>query len=387
MMDNFTLCLSTKVLFGKGQISAIKNEIPQGSHVLITYGGGSVLKNGVMRQVKDALAGFDVFEFGGITANPEYGTLLKALPAIKENGIDFLLAVGGGSVLDGTKFISAAAKYYDPENLWEIMTTHGGKITDCLPIGAVMTLAATGSEMNCGAVISRHETGDKLDFYFGGVLPKFAVLDPTLTYSLPPRQTANGVIDAFSHTAEGYMTYPVHAQISDRFSEGIFATLMEEGPVALAEPENYDARANIMWAATNALNYYLMTGIPGDGVSHQIGHELTAMFGIDHGLTLAAVMPAVFRYEKGAKKQKLAQFARRVLGRDGDDGVLADTAIREITAFFEKMGAATRLSYYGINASAIPEIVKMLEKHGRYNCGEHHNINPKEMGEILVLAL
>ena len=386
-MDNFTMCLSTKILFGKGQIENIKQEIPRDARVLVTYGRGSVLKNGVMEQVRKALSGHAFFEFGGIEANPQFETLKKALPIVKEEKIDFLLAVGGGSVVDGTKFISVASRYYDQQNLWEILLTHGAKVKECLPIGVVMTMAATGSEMNEGAVVSRRETGDKLDFYFHGILPKFAVLDPTTTFSLPQRQTANGVIDAFAHTAEGYMTYPARAQLSDRFSEGIFSTLMEEGPIAMNNPTDYDARANIMWAATNALNHMLQTGIPLDGVSHQIGHELTAMFGIDHARTLAVVMPAVYQYEKEAKKQKLAQFSRRVLGRSGEDDRLADTAIEEMTAFFQKMGAGTRLSDYEVDANAIPRLVAKLKEHGRFNCGEHHNIGPKEMGEILQLAL
>ena len=386
-MDNFTLCLSTKVLFGKGQIANIKYEVPKDARILITYGRGSVFKNGVMDQVHEALKGFATFEFGGIEPNPHFETLIKALPIVEKEKINFLLAVGGGSVLDGTKFIAAAAKYYDQNNLWEILTTHGAKIKGCLPVASIMTIPATGSEMNNTAVISRVETGDKLSFVYDGVLPKFAVLDPAVTFSLPPRQTANGVIDAFVHVAEQYMTYPVRAQIPDRFSEAVFSTLMEEGPVAMENPNDYDARANIMWAATNGLNHILATGVPQDWVSHAIGHELTAMFGIDHGRTLAIVLPAVYEYEKESKKQKLAQFARRVLGKSGRDDELADVTIKETRAFFEKMGAKTHLSDYGIGEDAIPKLVKKLEEHRQVGCGEHCNIGPKEMGEILKLAL
>lgn len=386
-MDNFTMCLSTKVLFGKGQIINIRNEIPKNARILITYGGGSVFKNGVMSQVRESLADFTTFEFGGIESNPRFETLIKALPIISEEKIDFLLAVGGGSVLDGTKFISVAAKYYNPDNLWEILLTEGSKVTECIPVGTIMTIPATGSEMNSSAVISRAQTNDKLEFFFNGVLPKFAVLDPSVTFSLSPHQTANGVIDAFVHTAEQYMTYPVRAQISDRFCEGIFSTLMEEGPIVMKNPMDYDARANIMWAATNALNRLVQTGIPQDWVSHDIGHELTAMFNIDHGRTLAIILPAVYRYEKNVKKEKLAQFARRVLGKDGPDSQLADVAIEETITFFKKMGASTCLSDYGVDAKSIPLIVEKLVEHKKYNCGEHKNIGPNEMGEILMLAL
>ena len=386
-MDNFTMCLSTKVLFGKGQIKNIREEIPKNSRVLITYGGGSVFKNGVMQKVREALDDFVTFEFGGIEPNPKFETLIKALPIIEKEKIDFLLAVGGGSVLDGTKFISAACKYCNQDNLWEIMLSNGAKVKDCLPIGTIMTLPATGSEMNSNAVISRMETCDKLEFSYEGLLPKFAVLDPSVTFSLPAHQTANGVIDAFVHVAEQYMTYPVNAKISDRFCEGIFATLMEEGPVVMQNPKDYDARANIMWAATNALNHLVETGIPEDWVSHDIGHELTAMFNIDHGCTLACVLPAVYKYEKETKKEKLAQFARRVLHKDGTDEELADITIEETIEFFRKMGIKTRLSDYGVSAKTIPIIVKKLQEHEKFNRGEHQNIGPKEMGDILKLAL
>lgn len=386
-MFNFTMCLSTKVLFGKGQISNIKDELPKDANILVTYGGGSVYKNGVMDQVHKALEGFNYYEFGGIQSNPQFEYLKTALPLIKEKKIDYLLAVGGGSVVDGTKFLSVASKYYDKDNLWEILLTHGSKIKECIPIGCIMTIAATGSEMNSGAVISRKETHDKLDFYYGGVLPKFCVLDPSVTFTLPVRQTANGVVDAFAHTAEGYMTYPAHNDLTDRYCEGIFATLMENGPLVLKEPDNYDARANIMWCATNALNHSLMAGIPGDGLSHLIGHELTGLYGVDHGRTLAVVMPAVFTYEKEAKKQKLAQFAKRVLNKEGTDDELADFAIKGIRSFFEEMGTGTHLSDYGIGEEEIPKIVEKLAEHKRFNCGEHGNINPPQMGEILKLAL
>ncbi len=260
----------------------------------MTYGGGSVKKTGVLDQVLSALAGFDVLEFGGIEPNPSYETLMNAVKIAREEKVTFLLAVGGGSVLDGTKFIAAAAHYDANIDPWEILETYGSKITRAIPMGSVLTLPATGSESNKGAVISRKTTGDKRAFMSEHVQPVFAILDPVYTYTLPPRQVANGVVDAFVHTVEQYVTYPVDGKIQDRFAEGILLTLVEDGPKALQEPENYNVRANIMWAATQALNGLIGAGVPQDWATHMLGHELTAMHGLDHAQTLAIVLPALW---------------------------------------------------------------------------------------------
>lgn len=262
-MNNFKLHTPTRILFGKGAIVDLRDQIPQDARVLITYGGGSVKKTGVLAQVQEALKGLDVREFGGIEPNPSYETLMKAVQLVRDENITFLLAVGGGSVLDGTKFIAAAAQYTDGVDPWHILETGGTEIRSAIPMGSVLTLPATGSESNAGAVISRKTTGDKQAFHSSFVQPVFAVLDPVYTYTLPPRQVANGVVDAFVHTVEQYVTYPVNGKIQDRFAEGILLTLIEEGPKALQEPENYDVRANVMWAATQALN-----GLIGAGGRH-----------------------------------------------------------------------------------------------------------------------
>lgn len=219
---------------------------------------------------------------------------MKAVQLVRDENITFLLAVGGGSVLDGTKFIAAAAQYTDGVDPWHILETGGTEIRSAIPMGSVLTLPATGSESNAGAVISRKTTGDKQAFHSSFVQPVFAVLDPVYTYTLPPRQVANGVVDAFVHTVEQYVTYPVNGKIQDRFAEGILLTLIEEGPKALQEPENYDVRANVMWAATQALNGLIGAGVPQDWATHMLGHELTAMHGLDHAQTLAIILPALW---------------------------------------------------------------------------------------------
>ena len=293
-MNNFDLHTPTRILFGKGAIADLRGQIPTGARVLITYGGGSVKKNGVLDQVYSALEGLDILEFSGIEPNPTYETLMKAVKIVREENVTFLLAVGGGSVLDGTKFIAAAANYADGIDPWHILQTGGSEIKSAIPMGSVLTLPATGSESNAGAVVSRKATGDKQAFHSAFVQPVFAVLDPVYTYTLPPRQVANGVVDAFVHTVEQYVTYPVNGKIQDRFAEGILLTLIEEGPKALQEPENYDVRANVMWAATQALNGLIGAGVPQDWATHMLGHELTAMHGLDHAQTLAIVLPALW---------------------------------------------------------------------------------------------
>lgn len=283
--------------------------------------------------------------------------------------------MGGGSVLDGTKFIAAAAHYADGIDPWHILETGGSDISSAIPMGSVLTLPATGSESNKGAVISRKTTGDKQAFMNEHVQPVFAILDPVYTYTLPARQVANGVVDAFVHTVEQYVTYPVNAKIQDRFAEGILLTLIEEGPKALKEPENYDVRANVMWAATRALNGLIGAGVPQDWATHMLGHELTAMHGPDHAQTLAVVLPALWNEKRDAKRAKLLQYAERVWNiTDGSDDARIDAAIEATRHFFESTGVPTRLSGYGTDGSSIPALLAKLEAHGMTQIGEHGDI-------------
>lgn len=383
-MQNFTFSNPTKIVFGEGQIAALKDLIPANARVLVTYGGGSIKANGVYDQVMAALAGKTFFEFGGIEPNPHYETVMRAVEVIRKENIDFLLAVGGGSVVDATKLMAAAVPF-DGEP-WDILEKQA-PFTKALPLACVLTLPATGTESNGNSVVTKAATQEKLSFGSPLVYPVFAILDPTVTYSLPPRQVANGVVDAFIHIMEQYLTYPVNAKVQDRFAEGLLLTLVEEGPKALKEPTNYDVRANVMWAATMALNGLIGVGVPQDWATHMIGHEITARHGLDHAQTLAIVLPALFQHQRGVKREKLIQFGQRVWNlNDTDHDVLIDKTIEKTREFFEAMGVPTRLSGYGIDASAIPALVDALVKHGLTALGEHGAIDPKAAEEILRLA-
>ncbi|WP_350313148.1 alcohol dehydrogenase [Dickeya fangzhongdai] len=374
-MQNFTLHTPTKILFGEGQIANLADQIPTDARILITYGGGSIKKNGVFDQVINALKGHNVLEFSGIEPNPTYETLMKAVEIVRKEKIDFLLAVGGGSVADGTKFIAAAAHYTAAEDPWHILQTWGAQVETAIPLGVVLTLPATGSESNSGAVITRKSSGDKQAFMNPLVCPRFAVLDPVVTYTLPERQIANGVVDAFVHTVEQYLTYPANAKVQDRFAEGLLLTLVEEGPRALQEQQNYDVRANVMWSATMALNGLIGAGVPQDWSTHMLGHEITAMHGLDHAQTLAIVLPAMLNERRVQKREKLLQYAERVWNlRDGTEDQRIDAAIAATRAFFEQMGVPTRLSDYQLDGSSIPAMVAKLEEHGMTALGEHHDI-------------
>lgn len=384
-MFNFTYHNPTRILFGEGQIANLTPLLPKGSKIMLTYGGGSIKQNGVYDQVIQALAGFDVVEFAGIEPNPAYETCMKAVAVVKQQQIDFILAVGGGSVIDGAKFIAAAARY-DGDG-WDILTRKA-KVKAAVPLACVLTLPATGSESNSGSVITKYSTQQKLSFMSPHVYPTFAVLDPTVTYSLPPRQIANGAVDAFVHIVEQYLTYPVEAAVQDRFAEGLLLTLLEYGPKSLAQPTNYDVRANLMWAATMALNGLIGVGVPQDWATHMIGHELTALYGLDHAQTLAIVLPALLQQQRQQKRQKLLQYGQRVFGlHHQDEERLIDEAISHTRAFFEHMGVPTRMSEYGIPADAVDILVEHLQQNHLVKIGEHGDITPEVVRAILRAAL
>ena len=383
-MNNFTFHNPTRILFGQGRIADIAREVPAGARVLITYGGGSVVKTGTLAEVKAALAGYTVFEFGGIEPNPTYETLMQAVELARREKIDFLLAVGGGSVIDGTKFIAAAIPFAGEP--WDILAKRA-PVKTTIAFGSVLTLPATGSEMNNGAVITRRASNDKLAFSNSRLYPRFSVLDPAKTFTLPPRQIANGVVDAFVHITEQYLTYPVDAKVQDRFAEGLLLTLIEEGPKALKEPENYAVRANIMWTATLALNGLIGAGVPNDWATHMLGHELTALHGLDHAQTLAVVLPAMLQVRRDEKREKLLQYAERVLSlKDGDADARIDQAIEKTRQFFESMQVPTRLSGYGIGQDAIPALLAQLERHGMVKLGERQDVNLDRSKQVFELA-
>lgn len=385
-MKNFEFKNPTKIIFGKDQIKSIKNEIPAEAKVLMLYGGGSIKKNGIFEQVKTALADHQVMEFGGIPANPEYEVLLNALKVIKDENISYLLAVGGGSVIDGTKFLSAAA-LYDGAEPWDIPKNKIPTLKG-MPFGTVLTLPATGSEMNSGAVITRAETKEKFTMGGAGLFPQFSVLDPQVIASIPQRQLANGITDAFNHVLEQYLTYPAHAHLQDRISEGILQTLVEIAPKIMADPSDYEAASNFMWSCTMALNGLIQKGVPTDWAVHAMGHELTALYGIDHARTLAIIAPRHYEYNFETKKEKLAQYAERVWNiKDGSIDEKATAAIKRTEAFFQNLGIETRLSAYTEDyEGTAEEISKRFKERGWEGLGEHQKLTSVDAEKIVKMA-
>lgn len=373
-MHNFEYYNPTRIVFGEGSIPRLADLVPADARVLVLYGGGSAERNGTLAEVEAALGDRRFQRFGGIEPNPTYETLMKAVEQIRREKLDFLLAVGGGSVVDGTKFVAAAVDY--PGDPWHILETRGKQIATALPIGAVLTLPATGSEVNCAAVVTRKALQAKLGFGNPLLYPRFAVLDPVKTYTLPPRQIANGVVDAFVHVMEQYVTQPAKAAVQDRYAESLLLTLIETGPQALAHPTDYDVRANLMWAATQALHGAVGAGVPQDWATHMIGHEITALYGLDHAQTLAVVLPNLLDVRRDVKRAKLLQYADRVWGlRAGDEDARIDQAIAHTRAFFEALGVRTRLADYGVGAEAVERIVAQLEAHRMVKLGEDRAVD------------
>ncbi len=385
-MNNFDYANPTHILFGKGRIADLAKVVPADARVLLLFGGGSIRSNGVLDEVHAALAGRTFHEFSGIEPNPSYENLMQAVELVRKEKINFLLAVGGGSVIDGTKFIAAAANF-DGEP-WAILEKGGRNVTSALPFGAVLTLPATGSEMNNGGVVTRKSIKAKMAFSSKHCFPLFSILDPSKTFTLPTRQIGNGVVDAFAHVMEQYMTYPANAPVQDRFAEGILQTLIEEGPKALANPEDYDVRANIMWCATLALNGLIGAGVPQDWATHMVGHELTALYDLDHAQTLAIVMPSMLRVRKEGKRAKLLQYAARVWHlTDGDEDTRIEAAIVKTQEFFEQMGVKTRLSDYELNADAVEAVLAQLGAHKMTTLGERRDVTLEVSRQVLELSL
>lgn len=384
-MNNFVYSNPTRIVFGKDTIGELKKLVPAEAKVLWTYGGGSIQRNGVYDQVKSALAGHRVIEFAGIQPNPLYETLMEAVKIVKAENVGFLLAVGGGSVLDGTKFIAAAARY-EGKDPWEFLARRREiTVQSAVPMGAVLTLPATGSESNGMAVISRKSTQEKLAFGCDHTYPRFAILDPQVTMTLPPKQVRNGIVDAFVHVMEQYATYPVNAAVQDRQAEGVLLTLIEQGPITLQNPRDYDARANLVWAATQALNGLMGVGVPQDWATHLIGHELTAFYGLDHAETLAIVMPSLLRHQRVRKAKKLLQFARRVWSiTDEDESCAIEAGIARMEAFFHALEMPTKLTDYRIDrAEAAGRIFDRFTQRGT-KLGEYSDLMAEPVREILL---
>jgi NADP-dependent alcohol dehydrogenase len=387
-MLNFELYNPTNYIFGKGQIEKLSDLVPKKSKILLAYGGGSIFKNDVYNQVKSALTDFEMVEFGGIEPNPRYETLLKAITLIREQNIDFILAVGGGSVIDGVKFISAAVKF--DGNPMDILHKRLliKDLSHVIPFGTVLTLPATGSEMNSGAVITINQTHEKLSFGGSALFPKFSICDPTVITSLPKRQIQNGVVDAFTHVMEQYLTYPTDALLQDRIAESILQTLVEIGPDVVENPTDYKLASNYMWCCTMALNGLIQKGVPSDWATHMIGHELTALYEIDHARTLAIIGPNLYRVMFDTKKEKLAQYGERVFNVQGNSiEEKAEKAIEKTVDFFHKMGMLTKLSENTSNFEKTADfIVNRFEERGWKAIGEKQNITPEKVREIVEMS-
>ncbi len=385
-MNNFVYYNPTRIVFGKDTIKKLSQLVPEGAKVLMCYGGGSIKRNGVYDQVMDALAGWQVVEFGGIEPNPDYDTLTKAIDLGREKGIEFILAVGGGSVIDGAKLVAAGIRYHHGE-AWDIVT--GDKkvhLGEAVPLGTVLTLPATGTEMNGNSVISRRATEEKHPWASEAVYPVFSILDPTTTYSLPEHQVRNGIVDAYVHVMEQYATYPVNSPLQDRQAEAILLTLHEIGEKALETPPDYETRANLMWAATNALNKLIAKGVPEDWATHSIGHELTAFYGLAHGESLAVVLPHLLWHQREKKAEKLVQFGQRVFGLTGERDEVIRQAIAEMSAFFNRLKMPTKLTDFQIDPhEAAERIQARFEERGTL-LGEHDDITPQEVAEILRMS-
>lgn len=378
----FSYVNPTLIQFGQQQIAALSDLIAKDQKVLVVYGGGSIKKNGVYDQVAAALEGFDWVEFSGVGANPTIEVLDQAVKICKEQDIDFVLGVGGGSVIDGVKYIAASA-VYDGEG-WDIPT---GKhtITSALPIGAILTLPATGSESNQNSVVSKEATKQKLPFASPEVLPKFAIMDPDVMKTLPQRQLVNGLVDAWVHTCEQYLAFPETALVQEGYAEALLRTLKTLGD----NFENQDDawRANLMWAANQALNGLIGSGVSQDWATHMIGHELTAAYGVDHARSLAIVQPSLLRNQFAVKKAKLEQMGKNVFGLEQSED-LAEKTIAAIEAFYHSLDVATQLTEHGDDkAAAIDNIIGKLEAHGMVALGENQAITLKESREILEQAV
>ena len=386
-MLNFELYNPTNLVFGKGQIEKLSTLVPKDAKIVLAYGGGSIFKNGIYDQVKSALNGFEIIEFGGIEPNPHFETLMKAIEIVKEKNIDFILAVGGGSVIDGVKFISGATHYEgDPMEILKkrILIKEGSKV---IPFGTVLTLPATGSEMNSGSVVTINSTQEKLAFGGSALFPKFSICDPTVITSLPERQIQNGIIDAFTHVMEQYLTYPHDGYLQDRIAEGILQTLIEIGPKVVQNPSDYALASNYMWSCTMALNGLIQKGVPSDWATHMIGHELTALYHIDHARTLAIIAPNLYKVMFETKKQKLAQYGKRIFDLTGSDDEIAAKAIDKTTEFFHVMGMKTKLSECTDDYNKTADFIgNRFQERGWVGLGEKQNITIEKVRKIVEMS-
>lgn len=360
-MKDFVFRNPTKIIFGKNSMNQIgENARKFGNKILLTYGKGSIKNNGIYDKVTGQLDGFEVKEFGGIEPNPRVETVRAAVKEFKDFNPDLIIAVGGGSVVDGSKLIASSLHYEgDP---WDFLIDEKTEPAKYVPLAVVLTLSATGSEMNSGAVITKLETNEKPFFVRYSLYPKFSILDPQNTFTVPKDQTAYGVVDAFSHVLEQYIHTTKDVPLQDRISEGILLTLIENGLIAINEPENYNARANVMLCATMALNDILTMGTGSEWGVHALEHEFSAFYDIPHGAGLAIITPRWMTEVKDYKFSKLCQYGKRVFNLEGNDSSIVDQAITKTFDFFKSLGVKVNFSDWGIDDKHFAEMTDRLVK-------------------------
>lgn len=387
-MNNFDFCNPTRILFGEGAAEGLRSYIPQDAKVLVVY--DAIIEHiGTLDKVLSHVPN-TVFKFNKIESNPKFEVLMEAVELVRKEKIDFILAVGGGSTMDGAKFISIASNNEafigNESEILHVEPMTDKRITQSIPLATVVTLPATGSEMNPHAVISRGE--DKLGISSPFIYPAVSVLDPTYTFTLPASQLANGIADSFIHTAEQYITFPAEGRFQDRTAEGILRTLVEVADTNLNEPKNYDARANLMWCSTMALNGLIGSGVPVDFATHMIGHEVTSLFGIAHAPSLVIIMPALWRVRKQQKWEKLLQYAERVWDiTEGTEEEKIDLAIDKTEEFFRSLGLKTRFSEHGLSFEQVEGVLTLLEKHNMTNLSETGDLDLSWSRKILQEAM
>ncbi|MEH7273449.1 iron-containing alcohol dehydrogenase [Neobacillus vireti] len=382
-MQNFTFWNPTKLIFGKDQLDQLKNEIPRyGKKVLVVYGGGSIKRSGLYDKVIHLLneIGAKVYELPGVEPNPRITTARKGVEICKNEGIDLLLAVGGGSVIDCTKLIAAGAKY--DGDAWDLVIKKAG-VKDALPFGTVLTLAATGSEMNSGSVITNWETNEKYGWGSPFTFPKFSILDPVHTFSVPRDQTIYGIVDMMSHVLEHYFHLDENTLFQDRMCESLLITVMETAPKLLENLESYEHRATILYSGTMALNGILNMGYRGDWATHNLEHAVSAVYDIPHGGGLAILFPHWMKHNLKVKPERFKQLAVRVFGVD-PEGKSAEEAglegIAKLREYWNRIGAPSRLADYDIDDS---KIELMADKAMIY--GEFGNFTKLNREDVLAI--
>ena len=381
-MNNFNFCVPTDIRFGKGQIACLPEELKKyGKRILMVYGGGSIKRTGLYDIILDLLKEFEIYELSGIEPNPKLDSVRKGAAICKEKNIDMILAVGGGSSIDASKHIACAA-YYEGD-AWDLMFDRS-KMTKALPIAVVLTMAATGSEMNPGAVITNEETNEKIEIAGPILYPTISICDPTYLYTLPAKQTAAGTADILSHAMEQYFQPTDDAYLTDRISESLMKTVIHYGPIALKEPENYEARANLMWASSLGLNHILTVGKGGAWSCHPIEHELSAYYDITHGEGLAIVTPAWMKAVLcDTTVERFAMFGRNVWDiTEGDTREIAEKAIEKTAEFFKSLGLPSTLKEVGINAEKFEEMAEEAVRTSGISTRSYYHLNKEDIVKI-----